>query len=50
MEYDIALIELTQNVTLTNEMSLICLNQNFNLNENDSLYATGWGQTEKFGI
>lgn len=48
MEYDIALIELTKNVTLSDKISFICVNNFLDLEPYDFLYVAGWGITEKY--
>jgi secreted trypsin-like serine protease len=40
---DLALIELTQNVTTSAYVSPICVNQKIQLSVNEPVYAVGWG-------
>lgn len=47
LEYDIALIQLTSHVTLSKNVSYVCLNQLFDLDIGQPLYAIGWGQRQE---
>jgi hypothetical protein len=44
---DLALIELTQSVTLSSYVSLVCVNQMIDLTIGMPLYVVGWGQIDE---
>jgi hypothetical protein len=47
LEYDIALIQLKTNLTLSDNASFICLNQIFDLDISQPVYTIGWSQFQK---
>jgi hypothetical protein len=46
MYYDLALIELTRNASLSDNIQAICLNHAINLTKQSIVYAAGWGLTQ----